>query len=297
MRKAIIFGANGQDGYYLSKLLKLNSINVINTSRKCGDFTGNVGDYNFVKNLIEDFTPEYIFHFAANSSTRHEILFENHVTISTGTLNILEAVKLYSGKSKVFICGSAMQFKNTGDPIDENVMFEAESAYSASRIYSTYLARYYRNKFGLKVYVGYLFNHDSSIRSESHFNQKVVIGVKKILAGNIINIELGNLNLRKEYGFAGDVVEAIWILINQDKVYEVVIGTGKSYSLNDWVKICFEKVGLDWRNYVVYDNNLPIEYKALWSNPNKIMSLGWIPKVDIHTLADMMINSKTYPSY
>jgi len=296
LRKAIIFGSNGQDGYYLSELLKINGINVINTSRKCGDFTGNVGDYNFVKNLIEDFTPEYVFHFAANSSTRHEILFENHVTISTGTLNILEAVKLYSEKSKVFISGSAMQFKNTGEPIDENVIFEAESAYSASRIYSTYLARYYRYKFGLKVYIGYLFNHDSSIRSESHFNQRVVIGVKEILAGNIINIDLGNLNLRKEYGFAGDVVEAIWILVNQDKIYEVVIGTGKPYSLKDWVKICFEKVGLDWRNYVLYDDNLPLQYNTLCSNPKLIKSLGWIPKVEIQTLADMMINNQTHTS-
>ena len=174
MKIALIFGANGQDGYYLSKLLKLNKIDVISISRTSGLILGDVANFEFVENIIKDRQPSYVFHFAANSTTKHTALLENHASISSGTLNILEAVKKHSPNAKVFISGSAMQFKNDGMPINENTPFHASSAYSAERIYSVYLSRYYREKFNIKTYVGYLFNHDSPLRSENHINQKII---------------------------------------------------------------------------------------------------------------------------
>ena len=111
--KAIIFGANGQDGHYLNLILNQNNIETICISRSNSYVTGNVQDYEFVKNQLQIYKPEFIFHFAANSSTEHFCLFENHQTISTGTLNILEAARLYSAHSRIFISGSAVQFKNS----------------------------------------------------------------------------------------------------------------------------------------------------------------------------------------
>jgi len=138
--KAIIFGINGQDGYYLTQLLTLNRVDVIGVSRSNAEFSGDVADYSFVESIIKHHRPHYIFHFAANSTTRHFALFDNHKAISTGTLNILECVRLYCPTAKVFLSGSAMQFKNEGVPIDEQTPFEASSPYSIARIlfYSSY---------------------------------------------------------------------------------------------------------------------------------------------------------------
>ena len=132
--KALIFGITGQDGYYLSQLCQENNIEIVGVSRSKGDWIqGSVADYNFVEQLIKKHQPDYIFHFAANSTTKHVAIFENHEAISSGTFNILESVRLYSPQTRVFLSGSAMQFENTGFPIDELVSFEASSPYSVSR--------------------------------------------------------------------------------------------------------------------------------------------------------------------
>ena len=142
---ALIFGSAGQDGYYLSQLLQKNQINVIGISRGSGEVIGSVSDYQLVHDLVKNHKPEYIFHLAANSTTNHDVLFENHETISTGTLNILESVRLYSPKTKVFLSGSGLQFLNTGQPINEKTPFNASNAYAVSRIQSVYAARYFRS--------------------------------------------------------------------------------------------------------------------------------------------------------
>jgi GDPmannose 4,6-dehydratase len=198
---ALIFGISGQDGYYLTHLLKANAVKVIGISRKNTHFKGDISDFDFVDSLVTRFQPDYIFHFAANSTTHHSALFENHQSISTGTLNILESVRLHSPASRVFLSGSAMQFKNTGLPIDEGTLFEASSAYSVARIQSVYAARYYRNTFGIKIYIGYLFNHDSPLRSEKHVNQKIVNAVKRIGNGNLEKLSLGNIEVKKEFNW------------------------------------------------------------------------------------------------
>ena len=155
---AIIIGANGQDGYYLSELLKVNGVTVVGVSKR-GDFLRtDITKYEEVAALVKELQPSYIFHLAANSTTRHEVMFENHETICTGTLNILEAVKNYSPASKVFISGSGLQFVNNNQPIKETDPFEARDPYSISRIQSVYAARYFR-RLGLKVYVGYFFKN------------------------------------------------------------------------------------------------------------------------------------------
>jgi len=290
--KAIIFGANGQDGYYLSKLLTPQKIEVIAVSRNGNGIIGDVGDYNLVEGLIKKYQPDYIFHFAANSTTRHSALFDNHNAISTGTLNILENVRLHCPHAKVFLSGSAMQFKNEGCPIDEETPFEASSPYSVARIQSVYAARYYHNFFGLKIYTGFFFNHDSPLRSEQHVNQKIVKAVLRIATNQNEKLELGDISVQKEFNYAGDSVEAIWKLINQDEVFEAVIGSGNAYSIQDWLKYCFEKINRNWQDSVVIKNEFVPEYRILVSNPRLIKSLGWQPRLDLYQLADLMMGDQ-----
>jgi GDPmannose 4,6-dehydratase len=288
LNRVIIFGANGQDGFYLSQLLRQHYIQVIGISRK-GDVTpGDVSNFAFVERQIKQYQPGYIFHFAANSTTRHEALFDNHEAISTGTLNILESAKRHSPTAKIFLAGSAMQFRNEGLPIDEHTPFEAGSPYSVARIQSVYAGRYYRKAFGLQVYVGYFFNHDSPLRTERHINQKIVQAAKQISQGKSAALEIGDVNVRKEFNFAGDMMEAVWTLVNQDDIFEAVIGSGEAHSLAEWLELCFGFFGQDWRKFVTERKDFVAEYKLLVSNPALIKSLGWKPRKTWEDLANIM---------
>ncbi len=288
---ALIFGVNGQDGYYLTELCKLKNIEPIGISRSGGWVKGDVSCYDQVEQLIKKYLPTYIFHLAANSSTKHDALFENHETISTGTLNILEAVKRHSPETRVFLAGSGVQFKNTGVPIRETDEFEANSPYSVARIQSVYAARYFRS-LGMKVYVGYLFHHESPLRKPLHVSQMIAIAVKRIAGGSDETIELGDISVEKEWTFAGDITKGIFTLVEQDKVFEAVIGSGISYSIENWLEQCFGIIGKDWHDYVRLRQGFTPEYKRLVSSPETINSLGWYPTVGLKDLAEIMINSR-----
>ena len=246
-------------------------------------------NFESVGELVKNNTPDYIFHLAANSTTRHDALFENHATISTGTFNILEAVKIYSPKTKVFISGSGLQFVNTEKPIKESDNFEARDPYSVSRIQSVYAARYYR-KLGLQVYVGYFFNHDSPRRTERHMAKKISEAVKRISNGSDEKLEIGDIGVIKEWTFAGDIVEGILTLVLQDNIYEANISSGLGYSIEQWLNVCFECVGKKWQDHVILKNDFSPEYKILVSDPSIITSLGWSPKVSLNEMAKMMMN-------
>ena len=289
---AIIFGANGQDAFYLNKLLIKEKIQVHQVSRSGRFIKGNVGDYNFVETIIHKIQPTYIFHLAADSSISHKFLFSNHNSISNGTLHILESVKKHSPSSKVFLSGSAEQFLNKNNPIDENTPFHAKSSYASERIYSTYLARYYREAFQLKIFVGFFFHHDSPLRNENHLNQKIIQFVKRIKQKSVNNEKLfiGNKEIKKEFNFAGDIVAAVWLLVNQDIIFEVIIGSGEAFKIEKWLEISFLKVNEDWKNWIEVDNFFKVEYHTIVSNPNLLKSMGWMPKYDIYDLNELMFN-------
>lgn len=282
---AVIFGAKGQDGRYLTDLLNEGAIKVVGIDRTTPEI--DICDLNSIVRLISKIKPEYIFHLAAKSSTKYDYWKENHDVISTGTLNILAACLEHSPNSKIFISGSGLQFKNQGKPINESAEFDPSSMYAVSRIHSVYAARFYR-KLGLSVYVGYFFNHDSPLRSNKHINQRVVEAARRIAAGSNEKLSIGDLKTRKEFGFAGDVVKGIWTLINQDQIYEAVIGTGIAYSIEEWVDLCFSFYGLDWRKYVEHNQAFIPEYEILVSDPAKINSMGWKPEIGFHDLAKLM---------
>lgn len=286
---ALIFGVNGQDGYYLSELCKSNGLQVIGVCRSGGQWLkGDVADRKQTESLIKTHMPQYIFHLAANSTARHDAVFENHETISTGTLNILEAVKMHCPDTKVFITGSGLQFVNTGDPISEHDEFEASSAYSVARIQSVYAARYYRS-LGIRAYVGYLFHHESPFRKANHVSKMIALAVQRIAAGSDEFIELGDISVEKEWTFAGDVAKGILALVEQDKVFEAVIGSGVTYSIQNWLEECFKVIGKDWREHTRLREGFTPEYKRLVSNPATMQSLGWVPSVELSELAQTMV--------
>lgn len=287
MSKALIWGINGQDGYYLSELLRKEEVQVIGIGRGGDTIQVDITDYESVSGLVKEHQPHYIFHFAANSTTQHYAWKENHDTISTGSLHILEAVKEFSPHTKVFLSGSGLQFRNEGKPIKETDPFDATSIYAVSRIHTTYAARYYRT-LGLKVYMGYFFNHDSPRRSERHINKKVILAAQRIAQGSDEKLTIGDLSVKKEFGYAGDIVKAVWMFVQQDEITEAVIGTGKAYSIEEWVDICFVQHGLQWKDHVVQTGGFTPEYKVLVSDPATIFSLGWRPEVDIEGLAKLM---------
>lgn len=290
MKNALIFGINGQDGHYLQQLLNKENISVFGLSRNSiTHIKGDVSNYHLVEKLIREIHPDYIFHFAAESTTKHDALFDNHKAISTGTINILESVMRYSPDAKVFLSGSAMQFRNSGLPIYENSLFEASSPYAVARIHSVYAGRYYREKFGISVYCGYFFNHDSPLRTERHVNKKITAAVKRIEQGSKEILKIGNLDVQKEFNFAGDIVEAVWLLVNQNTVFEAVIGCGKTYSIKDWTQYCFDKINKSWKDYVKIEKDFLPEYKILVSDPSLIKSIGWEPRLNFYDLADLMM--------
>ena len=286
--RVLIFGANGQDGYYLSNFCQEAQFEVNGVSRSGNWLKGDVQEFSSVLNFIQTFRPTHVFHFAAVSSTRHEASFPNHNAISTGTLNILEAVKRTGIKTKVFLAGSGVQFQNTGKAISEHDPFSPSSPYAVARIHSVYAARYYR-QLGIPVYVGYLFHHESPRRSFRHVSQKVVAAAKRIAKGSKEILHLGDMGVEKEWSFSGDIVQGMWRLISQDKVFEAVIGSGKAYSIQQWVETCFGRVGKDWRDYVKVDDRFTPEYARLVSDPSTMRQLGWQPSVEFSDLVDMMM--------
>ncbi len=286
--KALVFGANGQDGPYLVEALRARGVEVTGFSRS-GPWTPlDVADGAAVEAAIAGARPDYVFQLAARSTTRHDALFENHATISTGALNVLESAHKHAPDARVFIPGSGVQFENTGAPLDEDTPFAATSPYAVSRIHSAYAARYYRSR-GLRTYVGYLFHHESPLRGAGHLSREIAQAARRIAAGSAETLEIGDPTVVKEWTFAGDTVEGILALVTQDAVSEAVIGSGEGHSVEDWLALCFARVNLMWRDHVKLKPGFRAEYPVLLSHPARLHALGWRPRVSFDALAAMMM--------
>lgn len=286
--RAMIFGGTGQDGHYLREILVGDGIAVCSVARQGGDFQVDVGDAVAVRDVIRDVRPDFVFHFAATSSTAHEHLWANHAAIGTGTLAILDAVDCDLPNTKVLLAGSGLQFVNDGLPLNEESPLDHTSPYIVARNYSLYAARYYRAR-GRKVYFAFLFNHDSPIRSNRHLNMKIAEAAALAACGGSHRLRIGDLHAEKEFNFAGDITAALWRLVQQDAIYECVVGCGRSHSVLEWVELCFQYVGLDWKQHVDTDVNYRSPYQRLVSDPVKLLSLGWQPHMNLSRLAEIMM--------
>jgi GDPmannose 4,6-dehydratase len=288
MKRSLIFGASGQDGRYLSQICSERQIEAVTVARTNGcRYQGTVADAALVDELVQQ-EPDVIFHLAANSTTRHEALRENHETIVTGTLNILESVLRYSPTTRVLIVGSGVQFKNSGLPISEDCDFDPSSAYAVARIQSVYAARYYR-RLGVNAYVGYLFHHESPYRRPHHVSKMIIDGIKRIAAGAAEKITIGDASVEKEWAYAREVAEGMFMLVEQDDVYEAAIGTGVGHSINDFLTEAFRQAGLSLEEHVQVRGDYRPEYARLVSDPRTMTGLGWKATTDLEQLVELML--------
>ena len=296
MPTALIFGAGGQDGHYLSALCRTRGIDPIGCSRSSGDWiSGDVVDRGFVESLVREHRPAYIFQLAARSTTRHDALFENHAAISTGTLNVLEAARMHAPAARVFLPGSGVMFRNDGRPISERDEFSPSSPYAVARIYAVQAGRYFRS-LGLRVYVGHLFHHESRLRQPGHVSRMIADAARRAAAGDPAPIEIGDIAVEKEWTFAGDTVAGILTLVDQDDVFEAVIGSGKAFSIERWLETCFAIAGRNWRDHVHVRSDFVPEYRRLVSDPATMTKLGWAPAVTLDQLAAMMMSVSGHAS-
>lgn len=289
-RRVIVLGASGQDGPFVEAACRSRGAEVFGFSRRSQP-PCDVSNYAMVDRVVRENRPDYVFHLAAESRTSHDALFDNHGAIAGGAVNVLEAVRRHAPKAKVLLAGSGLQFRNAGQPIRESDEFEASSPYSAARIYATYLARYFRQRIGLSVYVAYLFHHESPARSERHTSMMIAMAAVRAAQQGQGMLELGDVSVEKEWAHACDIAEGMIRLILQDDVSECVIGTGEGHSIGEWLALCYGQVGLDWRDYVKSKPGFVAEYPRLVSDPATIMRLGWQPRVGFGDLAQLMMDA------
>lgn len=282
MRSAIITGSHGQDGHFLAELLRHYQIEPTLVSSYSGI---NLADAAVVSGLVQQVRPEYIFHLAAKSTVEHAMARQNHYLLANGTLNLLEAVKQHVPGCYVFLAGSAYQFRNDGNPIKETDPWETRSVYCAARGYSNLLARAYRH-MGLNVFFGYFFHHDSPRRHARHISSRIAAAARE---GK--EVEIGNMDVVKEWTWAGDAMEAVWSLVNQEQVWEANIGTGEGHSIAEFAQACYAVKGLDYWTYMRPRPGFEPEYSKLTCDPSRIFSTGWRPRHNLQFLAEQMVNS------
>jgi GDPmannose 4,6-dehydratase len=294
MKKTVlIFGGGGQDGYFLKKLLVSQNYKVIIFSHS-NSIAGpclDVGNFKDVENIIREHSPEIIFHLAAKSSTKHEFILENQNAIVQGALTILESVYRYFPTTKVFIASSALIFKNDNKPINEQNEFETKNAYTLTRIEALQIARYYRNH-GIKVYIGFLFNHESPLRHPNSIVREIAKGVVNIYLGSAETLNIKNADIVKEWMWAGDAAEAIYKLITQNKVFEACIGDGIGISVKEYVIKCLKILKISNKEKLIKNLNYKNEYSNFICDPKKIKSLGWTPNFNVDYLAKQMIHAE-----
>jgi GDPmannose 4,6-dehydratase len=281
----VIYGAGGQDGQYMRKHYQEAGVEIVALERREQGDLADVSNRGAVMDLVKRFQPEIIYHFAANSTTRHEAMMDHHTAIAGGTVNLLEAVSQHSPHTKLFLSGSALQFENRGVPISEADPFRYVDPYSIARNYSVHMGRYYRQR-GIKVYVGYFFHHESPSRPERHMSQRIARAAARIAKGSQETLEVGDLNVVKEWGLAGDIMEGARVLVSQDEIYEAVIGTGEGHSLQEWAELCFRHFGLQWEEHVRETKRFEPEYRHLVSYPARIKGLGWAAMTTFENLAE-----------
>ena len=290
--RVVIFGAGGQDGHYLEKLLKPRTKNLFLYDWGHTQYPSlDVGDYKVVSKLIDQLKPSVVFHLAARSTTRHDAILENHNAIVNGAISILEAVDRFSPGSKVFLASSGLIFKNDGAPINENNELVVDNAYSLARVEALYCARYYRQR-GAHVYVGYLYNHESPRRPQASVVRQVADGVVRLGKGLDEKLVLGNPEVIKEWTWAGDIARGILTMIDQDEVYESNIGSGIGHSVMEFAEACGAQLGLDLARLIESQPHYVEQYESFTCNPERIMSLGWKPMVGLNELAKIMVDAR-----
>lgn len=314
---ALITGITGQDGSYLAELLLekgyivhgiIRRASTFNTSRIDHLYTdphvndvklflhyGDLSDGSNLSRLIEKIKPDEIYHLGAQSHVRVSFDTPEYTADITGlgTLRLLDAIRESGVNSKFYQASSSEMFGSTPPPQNETTPFHPRSPYAAAKVYAYWIAVNYREAYGMFVCNGILFNHESPRRGETFVTRKVTRGVARIKAGLDKKLYLGNLDAKRDWGHAKDYVEAMWLMLQQDKPGDYVVATGEMHSVREFVEAAFQHAGLDWQKYVEIDKRYfrPSEVDALQGDASKAKQiLGWQPKVTFDQLVKEMVD-------
>jgi len=308
---ALICGVTGQDGAYLAQLLLSKGYKVIGTSRdaEASTFSNldklgiksqvtltsmSLNDFRSVLQVITKYEPVEIYNLAGQTSVGLSFSqpVETMESISAGVLNLLEAVRFTNKKIRVYNAGSGEAFGDTGDePANEETAFRPRSPYAVAKAAGFWQVANYREAYDLFACTGLLFNHESPLRPQRFVTQKIINGAKEIAEGNLQNMVLGNLDITRDWGWAPEYVEAMWLMLRTQTADDYVIATGVSYSLERFVEKAFEPHGLDWQKYVQVDKSFfrPLDIHISKADPSKAQKqLGWQAKVTLDQVISKM---------
>jgi len=309
--KALIIGVSGQDGAYLAKLLLEKGYEVHGTSRdhEVGNFSNLkrlgikeqiklesmvASDFRSVLTSLQRSDADEIYNLAGQTSVGKSFTYpmETFDSILTGTMNLLECIRLLKKKVKFYNAGSSEVFGNTKTPADEHVRYHPRSPYATAKAASHYAVANYREAYGLHASTGILFNHESPLRPERFVTSKIVSTALRIANGSKETLNLGKIDFYRDWGWAPDYVEAMWLMLQQEIPDDYVIATGESHSIQDFVELTFKKLGLDWKDHVQTDPSLfrPSDIEYICGNPAKAKRvLGWEAKHKFDQIITMLL--------
>jgi GDPmannose 4,6-dehydratase len=317
-KRALITGITGQDGSYLAELLLDKGYEVHGLIRRASTFNtaridhlyrdphdsearlflhyGDLSDGSRLVTLLQAIRPDEIYHLAAQSHVRVSFDEPEHTgdTTGLGTTRLLEAVRIAEVPARFYQASSSEMFGATPPPQSEAASFHPRSPYGAAKVYAYWMVRNYRDAYGLYAVNGILFNHESPRRGETFVTRKITMAAARIAAGRQQELHLGNLDARRDWGYAPEYVEGMWRMLQQDEPRDYVLATGTSYSVGDFVRFAFERAGLDWERHVRFDPRYlrPTEVDDLVGDASLARDvLGWTPKVLTPELAGIMVDA------
>jgi len=318
MPTAFITGISGQDGSYLAELLLSKGYDVHGLVRRSSSVTtwrlddvyrdphdtdsrfhlhyGDLSDSSVLARLIREIQPDEVYNLAAQSHVKVSFEIPEFTTdvVATGVIRLLEAIRMNSSDTRFYQASSSEMFGSTNPPQNEDSPFHPRSPYAAAKLFAHNLCVNYRESYDMYAVSGILFNHESPRRGETFVTRKISRAVAMIEAGKQDVLYLGNLDAKRDWGFAGDYVEAMWLMLQQDTPDDYVIATGEAHSVRDYCEAAFAHVGLNWEDYVRYDARYerPAEVDYLLGDPSKAEEkLGWKPTVDFDELVAMMVEA------
>ena len=318
-KRALITGITGQDGSYLAEFLLKKGYEVHGIIRRSSSFNtgridhiyedphkkgvhlklhyGDLNDASSVKQIVRTVDPDEIYNLAAQSHVRVSFDIPEYTGEITGmgTTRLLEAVRDMGGKAKFYQASSSEMYgKVLETPQKETTPFYPRSPYGAAKVYSYWMTVNYREAYNIFACNGILFNHESPRRGETFVTRKITMALARIKHGLQEKFYLGNLDAKRDWGFAGDYVEAMWLMMQQTKADDFVIATGETYSVKEFLKVAFDHAGLNWKKYVAIDKRYfrPTEVELLLGDASKARrKLGWKPKVGFEELVRMMVDA------
>ncbi|HEY5089871.1 MAG TPA: GDP-mannose 4,6-dehydratase [Polyangia bacterium] len=320
MKRALITGITGQDGSYLAELLLAKGYEVCGLVRRSSSFNterlepiyqdphvpdyrlrlvyGDLDDASSLNRAIRTIKPDEIYNLGAQSHVRVSFDVPEYTasTVGVGTLRLLEAIR-ESGLDKsvrFYQASSSEMFGGAAPPQNESTPFEPRSPYACAKVFAHQLCQNYREAYGMFIACGILFNHESPRRGIPFVTRKITRAAARIRHGLDNKLYLGNLDAKRDWGFAGDYVEAMWLMLQQDKPDDFVVATGESHSVREALDVAFGALGLDWKKFVEIDPRYfrPTEVDHLHGDASKAgKALGWKPKVGFRELIEMMVKA------